>query len=138
MEWKGKCWTVISRKQKRDQVSCWHSVEKLEILSHWKEFRQINHLVISLVKPLLSRNFCKKCERENLCNTTSRKNKRANFKLRFHVKSEINWRRHFQRERRTVEKWKIYFHQNFFPSNQLFSNLFSKWGGFTKFFQKSV
>ena len=26
-------------------------------------FRQINHLVISLVKPLLSRNFCKKCVR---------------------------------------------------------------------------
>ena len=38
------------------------SVEKREIISHLTErnFRQINWLVISLVKPLLSRNFCKK------------------------------------------------------------------------------
>jgi len=43
------------------------SVEKREILSHWKKFRQINYLVICLVNPLLSRNFCeKKCEREFL------------------------------------------------------------------------
>ena len=45
-----------------------HSVEKQEILSHWKKCRQINYLVISLVKPLLSRNFCKKSVRENFCN----------------------------------------------------------------------
>ena len=31
---------------------------------------------------------------------------------------------------------KIYSHQNFFPSNQLFSNLFSKCVGFTKFLPK--
>ena len=42
-----------------------HSVEKREILSHQKIFRQINSLVTYLVKPLLSRNFCKKCVREN-------------------------------------------------------------------------
>ena len=29
-----------------------------------KEFRQINYLVISLVKPLLSRNFCENNERQ--------------------------------------------------------------------------
>ena len=34
-----------------------HSVEKLEIFSHLKIFREINSLVTSLVKPLLSRNF---------------------------------------------------------------------------------
>ena len=39
-------------------------VEKREILSHWRKFRQIN----SLVKPLLSRNFCQKCVREIFCN----------------------------------------------------------------------
>ena len=33
-----------------------------------KEFRQINFLVIYLVKPLLSRNFCQKSVRENLRN----------------------------------------------------------------------
>ena len=33
-----------------------------------KKFRQINYLVISLVKPLLSRNFCQKSVRENFCN----------------------------------------------------------------------
>ena len=44
-----------------------HSVEKQEILSHWKKCRQIIYLVISIVKPLLSRNFClRKCEREFL------------------------------------------------------------------------
>ena len=31
-------------------------------------FRQINYLVISLVKPLLSRNFCQKCVRVNFRN----------------------------------------------------------------------
>ena len=31
-----------------------------------KKFRQINHLVISLVKPLLSRNVCEKSVREFL------------------------------------------------------------------------
>ena len=41
------------------------SVEKREILS-LNFFRQINYLVISLVKPLLSRNFCEKSVRESL------------------------------------------------------------------------
>ena len=44
-------------------------VEKQEILSHHyseKESRQINYLVISLVKPLLSRTFCEKSVREFL------------------------------------------------------------------------
>ena len=36
----------------------------------------------------------------------------------------------------TVEKWKIYSHQRIFPSNQLFSNLYSKCVDFTKFLQK--
>ena len=31
----------------------------------WKKFRQINSLVISLVKALLSRNFCQNCVRVN-------------------------------------------------------------------------
>ena len=45
-----------------------HSVEKRVILSHWKKIRQISYLVISLVKPLLSRNFCEKSVGENFCN----------------------------------------------------------------------
>ena len=44
-----------------------HSV-KYEKFSHWKQFRQINFLVISLVKSLLSRNFCRESVRENFCN----------------------------------------------------------------------
>ena len=48
---------------------CSHSAEKRQILSHTeKKIRQINYLVISLVKPLLSRNFCQKCVRENFRN----------------------------------------------------------------------
>ena len=37
-----------------------HSVEKREIDFHEKIFREINSLVTSLGKPLLSRNFCQK------------------------------------------------------------------------------
>ena len=37
-----------------------HSVEITEIYCHQKIFRQIAYLVISLVKMLLSRNFCQK------------------------------------------------------------------------------
>ena len=43
------------------------NVEKQEILTHGKKFRQIIYLVISLVKLLLSRNFCNKSLRENFC-----------------------------------------------------------------------
>ena len=47
-----------------------HSVEQWKIWSHQKKtFRQINYLVISLVKtPLISRNFCQKCEWLNRTN----------------------------------------------------------------------
>ena len=37
-----------------------HSVEKREIYSHLLVFREINSLVTSMVKTLLSRNFCQK------------------------------------------------------------------------------
>ena len=61
-----------------------HSVEKREILT--KEiFRQINSLVIYLVKPLLSRNFCQKCVRENS----------RNFHTVRAVQSEYDWRNDF-------------------------------------------
>ena len=40
-------------------------MEKREILSHQKIFRQINSLLTYLVKQLLSRNFCKKFMRES-------------------------------------------------------------------------
>ena len=46
-------------------LSTLHNVEKREIFSHRKKFRQINSLVTYFVKPLLSRNFCQKCVREN-------------------------------------------------------------------------
>ena len=42
-----------------------HTVEKREILSHLKIFREINSLVTYLVKPMLSRNFYQKRVREN-------------------------------------------------------------------------
>jgi len=41
-----------------------HSVENREILSHWKKCREINSLVTSLVKVLLSRILPKKRERK--------------------------------------------------------------------------
>ena len=46
-----------------------HTVWKNEKFSLTeKKFRQISYLVISLVKPLLSRNVCQKSVRDNFCN----------------------------------------------------------------------
>ena len=45
-----------------------NSLEKREILSHRNFFRQISSLVTSLVKTLISRNFCQKCVRVNFRN----------------------------------------------------------------------
>ena len=66
-----------------------------------------------LVKSLISRNFLSK--------TVIQK-----FRKLHTVHSAVH----------TVEKCKIYSHQIFFPSNQLFSDLFSKCIAFTKFLQK--
>ena len=46
-----------------------HSVEKREILSHLKNFRLINYLVISFVKPLHTfTKYCQKSVRMNFRN----------------------------------------------------------------------
>ena len=52
---------LLSKKRERNLLSL-HNVEKREIFFHSlkKQFRQMNNLVISLVKPLLSRNLCEK------------------------------------------------------------------------------
>ena len=56
----------------REDISFFHSERAVWKLQKFfltqKKFRQINYLVISLVKPLLSRNFCEKSVRENFCN----------------------------------------------------------------------
>ena len=72
-----------------------------------KIFRQINSLVISLVKTLLSRNFCQKCMRLNRSN--------------------------FQTVRRFHDLFVISLSKRNISSNQLFSNFFSKNVTFTKF-----
>ena len=41
-------------------------------ISHWKKIRQINYLVISLVKPILSRTFFQKCVKVNFRNFHTR------------------------------------------------------------------
>ena len=54
-----------------------------------KNIRQVNYLVISLVKMLLARNFCQKRVRENfrsvhtVCLTSSRANVPQNFQIHF-------------------------------------------------------
>ena len=53
---------------KRVNFSTLHSVEKRGILSHWKNFREINSVVTLLEKQLLSQNFCQKNVRENFRN----------------------------------------------------------------------
>ena len=72
-----------------------------------KKFRQITYLVLFIVKTLLSRNFCQKCE----------------------TKSQ-------QFPNCGVEKWEILSHWKKISSNQLFSNFFSKTIVFTKFLRK--
>ena len=71
--------TVVFQKYFQKGVNSWFSTlckdEKSEgnvrltvwknekFTPHRKKSRQINYLLISLVKPLLSRNFCQKCVR---------------------------------------------------------------------------
>ena len=77
-----------------------------------KIFRQFSYLVISLVKTLLSRNFCQKCVRLN--------------RSSFHTVHTVH----------TVEITEIYSHWKNISSNCLFSNFFSKNVTFTKFLPK--
>ena len=90
------------------------SVEKREILSHWKKFRQINYSVISLVKPLLSRIFCKKSVRENFCN--------------FHTVCVNIWNQYFSWNHyqliKCVLNWRNF---SMFKFNLLFSIWRKKW-----------
>ena len=62
-----------------------HSVEKRKILSHSKKFRQINYLVISLVKSLISRNFGGKSVKVNFRNF----HQELDFHMHMHV-----WQKH--------------------------------------------
>ena len=65
------------------------TVRKNEKILTEKKFRQINYLVISLVKPLLSLIFCQNCVRVNFRNfhTVQCGNCRIFLSLRFYVKS---------------------------------------------------
>ena len=59
-----------------------------------KKFRQINYLVISLVKPLLSRNFCEKSVRENSGNfhtVALRSEENEKFTLTKKIFRQINY-----------------------------------------------
>jgi len=67
------CENMVKANLQFPKYSCCHSLcvtvwknEKFTLIK--KNFRQINSLVISLVKPLLSRNFCQKCVRVNFRN----------------------------------------------------------------------
>ena len=66
-------------------------MDEREILSHLKKFRQINYLVISFVKPLLSQFFCEKSVRENFCN--------------FHTVSTTLSSRASRKNRKSLEKF---------------------------------
>ena len=63
-------------------------MEKLQILSHQKIFREINSLATSEVGTLLSRNFCQKCVRVNFLLEFQHSdliNKQARFQINFKV-----------------------------------------------------
>ena len=59
-------------------------------LSQKKIFRQINYLVTYLVNPLLSRNFCQKCVRENSLNFCTTVWKNEKFTARQFFFHQIN------------------------------------------------
>ena len=90
-------------------------VEKREILSHRKLFRQSNSLATYLVKSLLSRNFCQKCVRENSRN--------------FHNRNSVIQVSQCGKTRNLPKPQKILW-------NWFFSNFFCKAVVFTKFLQK--
>ena len=54
--------SFLSKKAKKEKLTL-YSVENEKFGLTKKIFRQINYLVLSLVKTLLSRNFCQKCVR---------------------------------------------------------------------------
>ena len=83
-----------------------------------KKIRQMNHIVI-FSKTLLSRYFCEKGVRENICN--------------FHTVS--SWAIFVSH---TVEFTKFLYHLKNISWNQLFSKLFTKEIVFTEIFQKVV
>ena len=56
----------------RDNFSFFHTVVNWKFTLNEKIFRQINYLVIHLVKTLLSRKFCQKCVRSNFRNYQNR------------------------------------------------------------------
>ena len=58
--------SLVWKLRKFTVTQCRKTRNSLSLLENF--FRQINYLVISLVKPLLSRNFCEKSVRENFCN----------------------------------------------------------------------
>ena len=70
---KVKCFHEIFVNWNDSKITGFHApqcgkTKKLVSLTKKKKFRQINSLVISLAKVLLSRNFCQKCERLNPSN----------------------------------------------------------------------
>ena len=92
-------------------------MEKLKIYPHQKKFRQINNLVISFGKPLLSRNFCQKIV----------------------AWSEFLSFPHCARQVRFVwrnKKFSSFLH-NFFSSNQFRVEFFSENVDFTEFLRQN-
>ena len=71
-----------------DQTQCGNTKNSFPL----KKFRQINYLVISLVKqlkPLLSQNFCQKCVRVNFCNIHSTLRSLRNFCITIFWKNSV-------------------------------------------------
>ena len=103
-----------------------HSVEKWKIYSHRKkDFREINYLIISLVKPVLSRNFCQNSEWHSVENE---KIFRQINSLVISLAKTLLSRNFCQKSVRyihtvwklrihSVVKWKIYSHQKNISSN---------------------
>ena len=68
-------------------------MEKREIISHQKIFRQINSLGTYLVKISLSRNFCQKCVRENSRNFHTVESMKCHFLQKIVKSTPIDFQR---------------------------------------------
>ena len=103
-----------------------HSVEKPEILSHQKIFRQINSLVTYFVKPLLSRNFCQKCVRENFRNFHTVQC--GNTEIYSHIFRENSWLYYiFCIKLRKFPLISRFFGQTFVKETILLNKLLKSW-----------
>ena len=113
--WGGKICQIFCKNEGYDRT-LWKN-EKFSLTKNF--FRQINSLVTYLVKPLLSRNFCQKCVRENSRNFHTMCSEFLVFPHQLEIPQNFSHSIITSTVATSGEKWKIYSHIKEISSNQL-------------------